>query len=255
MKKTNHGTVCMPALLRKNSFFSHLFRFLSLTTVFSHGRRSLLTGLASISFLSLLMPFCTAFAFLSSSENAILANAPGLSPHVLDHALHAYDWARVHTRINNPNILTIVDFSKPSTEKRLWVIDLRTDKTLMNLYTTHGSHSGGLYATQFSNRPGSEESSLGVYKTAGLYSGKHGLSERLQGLEPGVNSNAMSRAIVIHSAPYASPYFIASHHQAGRSWGCFAVSPSESNKLIHLTENGSVLYAYAKPEDHDVVAV
>lgn len=207
--------------------------------------------------------FCS-FCFLTTDlyagmtsfidEGKILAHASGLSPRVLEHALNGYHWALTHGNVNNPTILTIVDFTKPSTDKRLWVIDLKSGKTLMNLHTTHGSGSGDLYATHFSNRPGSNQSSLGVYKTLNTYGGKHGLSVRLQGLEPGVNNNALSRAIVVHSANYATPSFIAAHHQAGRSWGCFAIDPAKSAQFINLTKNGTVLFAYAKPEDRDPIA-
>jgi len=186
-------------------------------------------------------------------EAKILANTHGLDKNVLDHALTGYHWAVSHGYVRNPDILTIVDFSMPSYEKRLWVVDVKSGKQLMNLYTTHGSHSGMTSATSFSNRPGSNQSSVGVFVTMNPYQGKHGLSERLKGLEPGINSNAYARAIVIHPAWYATPSYIASNHRAGRSWGCFALDPSKSTKYVNLTKNGTVLYAYGKPEEHDPI--
>jgi hypothetical protein len=206
---------------------------------------SLLTGFFSIPLYAQTAP--------DINKNKILSSASGLSPKVLDYAVNGYHWALAHGQVNNPNVLTIVDFSKPSSDKRLWVIDLRNNRTLMNTYTTHGSKSGDLYATQFSNRPGSDQSSLGVFKTLNVYGGKHGMSERLQGLEPGINNNALQRAIVVHPANYVTSSFIAAHHQAGRSWGCFAVDPAKSAELINFTKNGTVLFAYAPPESHDPV--
>jgi hypothetical protein len=189
----------------------------------------------------------------SIDQSQILRNTPGLSSDALKHAVNGYEWAVSKGRVNNPDILTIVDFTKPSYENRLWVIDLKRSKPIMSLKTTHGKNSGGVMATSFSNRGGSDESSLGVYTTMNAYSGKHGLSERLQGLEPGVNNNAYSRAIVVHPASYAAESYVNAYHQAGRSWGCFAVDPSKSSKLVNLTKNGTVLFAYAKPENHDPI--
>ena len=106
------------------------------------------------------------------------------------------------------------------------------------------------YATRFSNKANTHASSLGTYVTSSTYDGKHGYSERLIGLQPGVNSNAMSRDIVIHAAPYMTNQFITAHDRGGRSWGCFAVSPKYSKKLIHLVDGGSVLFAYAPQVAH-----
>ncbi|MAZ38789.1 MAG: hypothetical protein CMF49_01620 [Legionellales bacterium] len=187
------------------------------------------------------------------NKQAILADSPDLQPVVLDYALNGYQWALTHGHVKNPDILTIVDFTKPSYEKRMWVIDLKNGKQLMKLRTTHGKNSGGTYATHFSNRPGTDASSLGVYEITNSYYGKHGLSARLAGLEPGINNNARSRAIVIHPASYVTPSYVARNHRAGRSWGCFGVDPAKSRKLVDLTKNGTVLFAYAKPEKHDPV--
>lgn len=193
-------------------------------------------------------------SYSSDIEAKILENTDGLKKDVLDHALTAYHWAVSKGDVKNPNVLTIVDFSKPSYEKRMWVVDMNTGKELMSMYTTHGSNSGMTYATSFSNRPGSDQSSVGVFVTLNPYQGKHGLSERLKGLEPGINDNAYRRDIVIHPAWYATPSYISSAHRAGRSWGCFALDPAKSSKYVNLTKNGTVLYAYGKPEENDPVA-
>lgn len=209
------------------------------------------------SFLLLPLLLITTLSFASSrsfpqiDEQRILSNARNLDSQALNYALKGYSWALEHYRVNNPNILTVIDFSLPSDAKRMWVIDLRTSKVLMNLFTTQGKDSGTYYATHFSNEPGAQETSLGVYKTLSTYYGKHGLSERIQGLEQGINNNAYRRAVVIHPAWYASPSFVEENHRAGDSWGCFAISPSDSRRFIELTQNGSIIFAYASPERRD----
>lgn len=192
-----------------------------------------------------------AWSFPQIDEQRILANAGNLDPQALKYAIKGYQWAFEHHHVHNPDILTVIDFSLPSDAKRMWVIDLKSSRVLMNLYTTQGKDSGDYYATHFSNEPGAQETSLGTYETLNSYYGAHGLSERLQGLEQGINSNAYSRAVVIHPAWYASPQYVEENHRAGRSWGCFAISPSESRRFIELTEGGSIIFAYASPERRD----
>lgn len=182
------------------------------------------------------------------------AKANGLNPKALKAALNAYSWAYDHGKLgSNKNTLTVVDFSLPSNQKRLWVIDLTNDKVLMNTYTAQGKNSGLVYATHFSNRPGSDESSLGIYSTGGVFYGEHARAMHLNGLEQGVNSNASSRAVEVHSAAYVTPEFIKAHHRAGRSWGCFAVNPAVKDQLIDYTKGGSALFAYAPQEASDPV--
>ncbi len=182
-------------------------------------------------------------------------SAKGLNPKALKATLNAYSWALKHNKLGqNKKTLTVIDFTLPSYKKRMWIINLQNNKVLMNLYTTQGKRSGPVYATRFSNQPRSKESSVGLYVTSNEYSGKHGLSMRLNGLEPGINDAARRRAIVIHSAYYATPRFVATHHYAGRSWGCFAVSPNKRNKLFNYIKNGSAIFVYAKPESHDPIA-
>lgn len=178
------------------------------------------------------------------------ANQP-LNPATLNQAMKAYRWAVATGKVHNKKVLTIVDFTLPSNKKRLWVINPATGKVLLNLHTAQGKNSGLKYATHFSNKPGSDTSSLGAYVTANVYDGKHGESMRLQGLEKGINNNAMRRDIVVHPANYVTPSFIKAEGRAGRSWGCFAVNPKKSKELISLTKGGSVIFAYAPSENHD----
>jgi len=172
-----------------------------------------------------------------------------LNPEVYKEALKAYQEAAAKGEVKNKKVLTIVDFSLPSYDKRMWVVNPNTGQVLMNLYTAQGMNSGTTYATHFSNSSSSHESSLGTFITENTYYGKHGYSERLQGIDQGINNNAMSRAIVIHSASYMTPSFIKEHHRAGRSWGCFAVNPAKSQQLINLVKGGSVLFAYAPDQN------
>lgn len=176
---------------------------------------------------------------------SLTKNYTAVRPAALKAALRAYQRARAQHQLGpNKRILTIVDFSLPSYQRRLWVIDLKSHQILMNLYTTQGKNSGLVYATHFSNQLHSQQSSLGLFRTRGEYIGHHGLSMRLQGLEPGINDHAMARAVVIHSAWYASPQFVKKYHRTGRSWGCFAVAPRVERKLLETLKGGSAVFAY-----------
>ena len=142
------------------------------------------------------------------------------------------------------NILTLVDFSYSSKEKRLWVIDIENNIILFQSFVAHGQNSGVEYATQFSNKPESHKSSLGFYATGETYYGKHGYSLRLDGLEKGVNSNARGRAIVIHGAKYVSENFIEHNGRLGRSYGCPSLPTEISGKIIDTIKNKSCLFVY-----------
>ncbi|MBO0948111.1 murein L,D-transpeptidase catalytic domain family protein [Fibrella forsythiae] len=145
-------------------------------------------------------------------------------------------------------LLSIVDMSQPSSKKRLYVIDLVKRKLLFNTYVAHGRNSGELLPKRFSNTNSSFQSSLGFYKTLGLYQGKHGLSMQLQGLEKGINDNAFSRAIVMHGADYVCEEVIRRTGRLGRSQGCPAVSTAECSPIVRTIAGGSCLFVYY-PDD------
>lgn len=147
------------------------------------------------------------------------------------------------------NILTIADFSRPSTEKRLWVIDMEEKIILFHELVAHGRNSGDNYAGTFSNTPESYMSSLGFYVTGETYSGKHGLSLYLDGMDQQFNNNARNRAIVIHGAEYVSAEFIKQHGRLGRSFGCPALSLDCYQTVIELISKGSCLFIYYPDED------
>jgi len=152
--------------------------------------------------------------------------------------------------LSNKKILSIIDFSKPSTEERLFIVDLENPKLLLQTLVAHGKNSGLMNATRFSNRSGSRKSSLGFYITGSTYRGRHGYSLLLHGVEKGINDNARQRGVVIHGAKYVNKKFIGQNSHLGRSWGCPAVSYKLSKKIINLIKDGSCLYIYADDETY-----
>ena len=150
----------------------------------------------------------------------------------------------------NKKVLTLIDFSKPSTEERLFIIDIENRKLLFQTFVAHGKNSGVNSATQFSNRSGSLKSSLGFFITAETYYGKHGYSLRLDGMEKGINDNARKRTIVVHGAKYVSNEFIKKYSRLGRSWGCPAVSDELSKEIIDMIKGGSCLFIYANSKNY-----
>jgi len=158
-------------------------------------------------------------------------------------------WEKMDKELKSP-LLTIIDFSLPSTKRRLWIIDLNEKAILLNSVVAHGRNSGELMASKFSNRPESFQSSLGFYKTGETYIGKHGYSLRLDGLEKGVNDQARNRAIVIHGADYASEAFAKINGRLGRSLGCPALPTELSTKAINLIKEGSLLFVFAENENY-----
>ncbi|NMA73138.1 MAG: murein L,D-transpeptidase catalytic domain family protein [Bacteroidales bacterium] len=143
-------------------------------------------------------------------------------------------------------VLSIVDFSMPSTKKRLLVLDMESHKILFNTHVAHGKNSGWNYATAFSNKIGSYQSSLGFYLTENTYQGGNGYSLILEGLENGFNNKAKERAIVIHGADYCQPNIITASGRLGRSFGCPALPPTLSRPIIDEIKEGSVLFIYAE---------
>jgi len=148
------------------------------------------------------------------------------------------------------NIITIIDFTKPSIEERLYVLDIENRKLLFKSHVSHGKNSGENYATSFSNKAGSNQSSLGFFVTDNIYYGKNGYSLVLHGLEEGINDLAKQRAVVIHGAAYANPAFIASNRRLGRSFGCPALPEALAKPIINTIKDGSVLFIYANDKNY-----
>lgn len=185
----------------------------------------------------------------SSVAKTNIKDADPVDKHVLMIAKTAIKKAKRTLDINAKSIVTIVDFSKPSTEKRLWVIDTSNNKILFNTWVAHGRNSGFLNSTKFSNKPSSNQSSLGVYLTKGKYHGKHGLSVVLEGLEPDFNSNAKSRGIIMHSASYASRNFLRANGRLGRSLGCFSLDPEIGKEIMNYIYSNTLVIAYYPDEN------
>ncbi len=173
-------------------------------------------------------------------------NSVGLSKQAFDHAIKGFDYLIKTGEIKNDNIISIADFSLPSSAKRLFVIDLSKVELVFNTYVAHGVNSGKSIAKNFSNKPESNKSSLGFYETSNTYIGGHGYSLRIDGLEKGINDNANRRNIVIHGAAYVSEKLIQSQGYIGRSWGCPALSEKLSRPIIDKIKDGTCLFIYSK---------
>ncbi|MFZ1529285.1 MAG: murein L,D-transpeptidase catalytic domain family protein [Ferruginibacter sp.] len=174
----------------------------------------------------------------------------GLSQEAFTYALQGYEYLRAHDKLGNSSVMTIIDFSKSSAQKRMYIIDMNRCKILFHTYVAHGQNSGLEYANRFSNKPESLTSSLGFYVTSGTYMGKHGYSLQLRGLEKGINDRAFERDIVIHGADYVSEDLIRAQGYLGRSWGCPAVSEKLHRPIIDKIKNGSCIFIYAKDKNY-----
>lgn len=182
--------------------------------------------------------------WLHKKMQAIRSQAENIDEKVLRLSLVAYINAN-KKGIANKALLTVIDYSKPSYERRLWVFDLKREKALFNTWVSHGKNSGEILPTSFSNTHGSLKSSLGVFLTdIGAYIGENGYSLRLKGLEKGINDNAYARSVVFHGAWYANPDIIRTRGQLGRSWGCPAVKTELAKPLIDTIKDKTLVVAY-----------
>ncbi len=151
---------------------------------------------------------------------------------------------------SNDDLLVMVDYTKPSTEERLFIIDLRKKQLLISSLVAHGRGTGDLYATNFSNKNNSYSTSSGFYLTGNIYNGKNGESLELYGLEKGKNDNARKRTIVIHSAYYANKSFAEKYGRLGRSKGCLVLPTDLNSKIINLISGGVVLYVHTNFDEN-----
>ena len=180
----------------------------------------------------------------------LLSGAPagGTDLRGLDPEIHALGLRAAERVLDlgeaSKRVLTVIDYRLPSTEPRLWVIDLDRGAVLHHELVAHGRGSGDNHARAFSNRPGSKQSSIGVFVTEGTYEGQHGYTLRLRGLEPGINDRARARKIVIHGAWYVSDEHVRTHGRLGRSWGCPALDRAVARTVIDAIRGGSVILAY-----------
>ncbi len=198
--------------------------------------------------------FCfAALALAATCSTAYAANpqllsklshaAPELNPQALKSALSAMQCA-VNNGAKQAQHLAVIDFSQPSTARRLWIFDLNRKTLVLRDLVAHGKESGENFATSFSNTEGSNQSSLGLFSTQESYVGSHGYSLRMDGLEPGINDQARERAIVIHPADYVNPQWSKTQGRIGRSLGCPAVRPQVARKVVDKLKNGQFMFAW-----------
>lgn len=176
-------------------------------------------------------------------KSALAKAAPAANPKVINLALQA-SRCTVTRGMPPASRLAIIDYSRPSTEQRLWVFDLDSRTLLFHELVAHGRNSGDNLTTHFSNAEESLSTSIGLYRTTSSYSGHNGYSLRMQGLEPGFNDHAMERAIVIHGAAYVNADMARMHGRIGRSWGCPAVRTAVAHRLIDTLKNGQLVFSY-----------
>lgn len=175
--------------------------------------------------------------------------APESDPRALALALEARACAAAELGLPPSPRLAVIDYSLPSTEARLWVFDLATRQLLFREHVAHGQGTGENFAHRFSNRDGSHQSSLGLFRTGGTYIGGNGYSLRMEGLEPGTNDAAMARAIVMHGATYVNPELAQRQGRLGRSWGCPALRPAVAAAVIDSLKQGQMIFAYYPDSD------
>jgi hypothetical protein len=168
----------------------------------------------------------------------------GISPNVLSLALGAVQCATSRGDIDAPPTLTVIDYSKPSVEPRLWVFDMTRRELLFNELVAHGRNTGENMSVHFSDTLNSRQSSIGLFVTDETYVGSNGYSLRLRGLEPGFNGRARERAIVMHGAPYVNEELAAVQGRIGRSWGCPALREAVARDVIDTIRGGGVIFSY-----------
>lgn len=183
--------------------------------------------------------------------NSANLKAQGLSFDVFEKAFIGFQNFKKQKLISpSKTVLTVVDFTKSSKQKRLWTIDLKAKKVLFNTLVAHGRNTGGDKAVSFSNQPNSYMSSVGFYLTNQTYYGKHGLSLRLSGMDPKFNTNALPRAIVVHGADYVSEAFVKANGRLGRSLGCPALPQEVSKDVINVIKDKTVLFIHGAEKSY-----
>jgi hypothetical protein len=191
-----------------------------------------------------MLAVCASAHAQTTTASQLSRLAPDANAQVLQLALQARNCAAASFGQAPSPRLAVIDYSLPSTKPRLWVFDLVNDKLLFREVVAHGQGTGENMARNFSNKDGSHQTSLGLFRTADTYNGKNGYSLRMQGLEPGFNDAAMARAIVMHGAPYVNVKQAQQKGRLGRSWGCPAVRPEVAKQVIDSLKNGQMIFSY-----------
>ncbi|HNA91893.1 MAG TPA: murein L,D-transpeptidase catalytic domain family protein [Chitinophagaceae bacterium] len=181
---------------------------------------------------------------IKSVYDSLHLNIKGLSAQAYEYAKKGFDFLQQEGKLINDSIISIIDFSKPSNEKRLFVIDIKNYNVLFQTLVAHGRNTGKELANTFSNKASSFMSSPGFYITGPTYEGKNGYSLKLEGVESGINDNAFERGIVVHGAPYVSQDLVNAQGYIGRSQGCPAVPVQYAESIINTIKNGSCLFIF-----------
>lgn len=192
----------------------------------------------------------TSFSFADSSRlnhlyTSLQLDSLGLNPEAYRRAVNGFLNLVISGQVLNTGVLSIIDFSKPSNEKRLFIVDMLNGTLLFNTWVAHGRNSGVVVPTKFSNRPNSFMSSLGFYVTGDSFIGQHGYSLRLEGMEKGWNDNALHRSIIMHPAHYVSEDYIRQRGFCGRSEGCPAIPKELDRDIIDNIRGGSCLFIFS----------
>ena len=174
----------------------------------------------------------------------------GLEYNVFRLGMIGYYTLRNSGQLNDKNIVTIIDFAKPSTEKLFFIIDLDKQELIYHTYVAHGKNTGENFATSFSNKAHSNQSSLGFYVTGETYVGSKGYSLRLDGQEKEYNDNIRERAVVMHDADYVSEQWIKRYGRLGRSQGCPALPKEIAKEIIDVIKNKTAIFAYYPDENY-----
>jgi hypothetical protein len=183
-------------------------------------------------------------------EKYLSLNEPALKPEAFRFGLIGFEALHSRGLISNDSLLTIIDFSLPSSKDRFFVINLINNQVVYKSLVSHGRNSGDLFANRFSNKIQSHESALGFFITGKSYEGGQGYSLQLQGVDTGYNDHTRVRGIVIHAADYATQEFVTRYGRLGRSFGCPALPPELSRPIIDLIKEGSVLFSYYPDENY-----
>jgi hypothetical protein len=222
----------------------------SKTKIGSNAKKTAITYITDVVNDSLIKPVERIFVDSLGLYDQLKLRTIGLSKQVFDYSILGFQKMVSLGKVEHEKIISIVDFSQPSANKRLYIIDLEEKKVLFNTYVAHGKNSGTEMATSFSNTPTSNKSSLGFYVTSHTYNGKNGLSLQLDGQEQGINDNALARGIVMHSASYVNEGYIQSQGWIGRSQGCPAVMPELNKPIVETIKEGSCFFIYSPDENY-----
>lgn len=230
--------------LVSRSVYCLLIALLSISWLPLHNQKNNETSSLSTSLLTNSLKDNSPKDEITSLYESLNLHQKGLSKKAFEYACKGYRFLLKKQMISKQEYLTICDLSQSSNNKRLYLVDMANKEIVLNTYVAHGRNSGGEYATRFSNKLKSLQSSIGFYITKNTYYGEHGLSLKITGLEAGYNDKADRRSIVVHGADYIGDSWLKKSTYMGRSYGCPAIPEKESDYLINTIKNGSCLFIY-----------